>query len=429
MILGSALRATISARLYIAVTDMCTARKKARETVFKAAKERLGTEAAIMLEEFYKPYGESLYAWFASLWDPHVGGFYYSPSARDNDGFLPDIESTVQAMRCISAVGLYEGRGTLYEGTPPHMRESIVRFTRSLQDPCDGYFYHPQWGKNITVSRRGRDLSWSVGILEDFRAKALYPTPLERAAGNESTLPPYLCSRKAFREYLLSFEDEASPYYIRRASYPLGNLLQSQVLQIRAAGEDIVNDLFVWLERLQLENGLWEQTCTYASVNGLMKLTLVYTALGRTMPHLEAALMRAFEAILSKEPCNACVLVYNPWVVVSSLMQMLTKTKEPRIIKFYNELLRKSAADMISATKDKVSVFQKTDGSYSYCPHHSSATSQGARVALPDTNEGDVNATSILSNGTPRSMCAALGIPRVPLFCREDGDEFFRQIQ
>jgi len=411
---------------FIRMTDIVyAARRAVRRNAFEIVGQRLGAEATSVLEDFYKPYDESLYTWFANLWDGHIGGFYYSVSAKENADFLPDIESTVQAMRCISSIGLYEGRGGLYEGTPVHMRDAIVRFTQSLQDKTDGYFYHPQWGKEVTVSRRGRDLSWSVSILKELRAKPLYPTPLDRACGTDSTLPHYLCSLRAFREYLSSFEDESSPYYIRRASYPLGNLLQSQVLQIRAAGEDIVNELFAWLQRLQLDNGLWEDTRTYASVNGLMKLSLVYATLGRRMPRTGEAMMRAFETVLSTEPCNACVLVYNPWVTLSSLTQMLTQENDGALLVNYEKLIRKHAAEMISVTADKVRAFRKEDGSYSYYPSRSSATSQGARVAMPNVIEGDVNATSILSNGTPRSLCSALGIPRIPLFCREDGNEFF----
>ena len=35
--------------------------------------------------------------------------------------------------------------------------KKMAEFNCSLQDPDDGYIYHPQWGKNITDHRRGRD--------------------------------------------------------------------------------------------------------------------------------------------------------------------------------------------------------------------------------------------------------------------------------
>ena len=42
--------------------------------------------------------GEVLCEWLANLYDSEQGGFYYSASARDYEGFLPDIESTKQAI-------------------------------------------------------------------------------------------------------------------------------------------------------------------------------------------------------------------------------------------------------------------------------------------------------------------------------------------
>lgn len=74
---------------------------------------------------------------------------------------LPDIESTGQTLYLLEASGLTRGRALDDpEAFPESFKASLVRFTLSLLDPNDGYFYHPQWGKNITTSRRGRDLGW-----------------------------------------------------------------------------------------------------------------------------------------------------------------------------------------------------------------------------------------------------------------------------
>ena len=58
------------------------------------------------LTDFYSLYtGESV-RWIASLWDKESGGFYFSPSARDTDGYLPDIESTGQALGVLQDLGI-----------------------------------------------------------------------------------------------------------------------------------------------------------------------------------------------------------------------------------------------------------------------------------------------------------------------------------
>ena len=45
-------------------------------------------------------------SWFANLYDPETGGFYYSNSARDTEGFLPDLESTRQTMSFFFSSGM-----------------------------------------------------------------------------------------------------------------------------------------------------------------------------------------------------------------------------------------------------------------------------------------------------------------------------------
>ena len=42
------------------------------------------------LNSFYE--GRNIAVWMANLYDPEIGGFYYSNSARDHEGFMPDID-------------------------------------------------------------------------------------------------------------------------------------------------------------------------------------------------------------------------------------------------------------------------------------------------------------------------------------------------
>ena len=107
------------------------------------------------MRELYDVFDESIYIWMAGLWDRDRGAFYYSESARDTHLYLPDIESTAQILKFLNVSGmLRRAEGECIMRIPSKMRESIVNFARSLQDP-DGYFYHEQWGKNISVSRLG----------------------------------------------------------------------------------------------------------------------------------------------------------------------------------------------------------------------------------------------------------------------------------
>ena len=141
------------------VAECKTAREKHREVIFSQTRENISEGAANELKSLCDLFGEDNYVWLASLWEPEIGGFYYSASGRDGKGFLPDVQSTAQALNFMETSGLLGGRGKLYQDVlPVEMKEKIKRFTLSLQSE-DGFFYHPQWGKHITLSRRGRDLS------------------------------------------------------------------------------------------------------------------------------------------------------------------------------------------------------------------------------------------------------------------------------
>ena len=112
--------------------------------------------------------GTKMVGWMANLFDPEIGGFYYSNSARDNTGFLPDIESTSQILGTLVSMGAISNRNT---GIPNEIKAKIVAFAQSLQSPDDGYFYHPQWPQgreNLNTDRYGRDLGNSTNTITGF---------------------------------------------------------------------------------------------------------------------------------------------------------------------------------------------------------------------------------------------------------------------
>ena len=84
--------------------------------------------------------------------------------------------------------------------------------------------------------------------------------------------------------------------------------------------------------------------------------------------------------------------------------------------------LLECAPEAIAATKEKVLTFKKTDGSFSYTTTKSAQTSQGLPVAIPNTNEGDVNATSICSTGTLGNIYSALGLSSYKVYLYGSAD-------
>ena len=132
--------------------------------------------------------GKSVLNWLASLYDAKSGGFYYSLSARDTEGFLPDLESTYQAIYLLQLGGMYETGPVPENIMPREIQDGLAKFAYELQDESDGYFYHPQWGKKIGASRQGRDLMWAKGLIGKFGGgRYKYLLPEERIAKNNKT--------------------------------------------------------------------------------------------------------------------------------------------------------------------------------------------------------------------------------------------------
>ena len=111
--------------------------------------------------------GSVMLEWMANLWDGEIGGFYFSNSARDNEPFRPDIESTAWVVSFLTSSGAM--KSTNLE-LPNDVKMKIVDFAREMQYP-DGYFYHPQWDKGtdkLQTDRYGRDLSNASSLINKF---------------------------------------------------------------------------------------------------------------------------------------------------------------------------------------------------------------------------------------------------------------------
>ena len=457
------------------------------EAGFIDAREKYGEEAEAALREYHSIIGEPYYRWFANLYVPRKcicenydeegnrvcllpkdengkclctgGGFYFSNSARDNEQFGIDIESTVQACFFIQNTGFLDNFDRDYKkGFPKQMQLDIAAFAKSLQDPEDGYFYHPQWGKDIIPSRQGRDLGWATSIIQSLGDMPLYDTPnghkgslgaplgIKSVDGQSSgaVWSPRLVTLDAFKEYLASKD-------LENMSYRVGNELSSQSSQI------IARDKQMWIEQnpeadpetydnknpakggfievlrefydshRNPENGLWQKETCYYSVNGLMKISVGYNSLGFTLPYAEEAFDSAIKmALLDPETpdCNGKIAsgsvdVFNPWVCINTILTNVKDSGNMELHEKLKEKLRKNAPELIKITMQKAKKFKKPDGSFGYTHHGVGGVSQMAPVAVAGTIEGDINGGNIATNGIWRNMCATLEL-KIPLFDETD---------
>ncbi len=295
-----------------------------RDADFAEAATLIGQEAADALRAHYDIYGKEVYLWIGSLYDPGTGGFYFSDSALANEGYLPDVESTAQALGLLANIGIFQKYdNSYYKGLPAEMVAQITTFVQGLQSPDDGYFYHPQWGTSISTSRLSRDLNFATSLLTALRAKpkwnapdgtkgqygappnaTAFTLPLSGASvtaavaaavdsAEINVYPARLQTLENWKSYIVcdlngnSAPDDLTPNKIRIDSYSIGNELTAQAKQVLqrdalalSLGEledgdkdgfadgGYVETLIEILNGWQLEyNGLWEENLS-AGENG-----------------------------------------------------------------------------------------------------------------------------------------------------------------
>lgn len=422
----------LNENLTLSFEEAKAARQRMQYERLSEALPRLGEETVKALGEFYSIYDEKLYIWLAGLWQPEIGGFYYSNSARDTEDFLPDIESTAQALGFMGHSGLLSAwGGDACAALPEKCKSSLVSFAKGLQDADDGYFYHPQWGKDVNVGRLGRDLGWALKIIEQFGDKPDYPTALERIKHTNTenkvennVVPDQFKSIEAFKKYLSEMD-------LSKKSYSFGNMVAAQHSQIKAAGDEYIDAAMDYFNSKQRsDNGLWQEKVNYDSVNGLFKISSLYSRFERPIQNAEAAFESALYVALSDEPVTFVCEFYNPWCVINALISNIMKFGKKETADAMRKRLLDAAPELIRVTMRKVIAHKKEDGSFSYAPDRTASKSQGAPVAVFGTNEGDVNASCIASTGTlVNGVCTALGLKPIPLFCEEDSCIFISLLE
>lgn len=421
-------------------------------------------ESIASLKALYTLYDDGAISWLANLFDAEIGGFYYSNSARDTVGYLPDLESTGQALSLVESTGMFDNYAqSVRVGMPEWFGERLVAFTRGLQAADNGYFYHPQWTRaqsDSNSARLGRDLTNATNILNRFNAKPYYDTPNgikgelpvgtaptsvalssrlydQKAVAvssvllvnyDDSAVKAHLRTEQAFRNYLADLNDD-----IIVNDYKVGNLLESQATQI--AARDLVLEerkesyrlsdiLAEWLTSKQNpDTGLWAvgNKNDYDAVNGLLKISSTYSRIGKAVPNAELGLRSAVKALTSETPIRHVCDILNPWYAIMILTANISNySKNSSVISEVKAEIIATYTEAVKATTEKLSVLRRPDGSFGYLPESSSPTSQEMPVAVPDSYEGDVNASYLAISSIPQHMFASIGIDYVAPYTEAD---------
>ena len=459
------------------------------EKSWLALEAKAGAEVTEALKRLYNYYDkDKLVGWMGNLYDPEIGGFYYSISARDNYPFLPDIESTHQILGNLVTHGALAS----YNDLPEEIRVNILDFVRGTQSTEDGYFYHPQWPQgreNLNTDRYGRDLNWATdviskidldtdgdGILEDqyplycapngnkcaehvgtddtcfFPVSASYYSSgfTSYATGSVTSsvssaisklsssfvsatvsYRPDYSSREAFSKWLEEYN--ASIKIDSGKAHNLAALRQ----EITAKGyKDIV---MAHLLRVQEEvyqeqiaagetpTGLWQKTVDYNAVWGLLKYMPWFNSDGWTaidlkyVPYIAETCVKVMAMPADGEyHMND---LYNMWNGLANLISNVRVINGADKANIVFDIVRENAAELVVSSLEKIKPFRHDDGSFSY---NSDGTTQPKIYGTPIStggSEGDVNAVALCVN-MYRSVFHCMGYTEVPLYTRDDGQNF-----
>lgn len=457
--------------------------------VFEAAGGDANAEMIVeSLKNHYSIYTDNMIAWLADLYDPIAGGFYYSNSGRNTEGYLADIETTSQVLDILKASGMISfADNDIKKALPEHLRNGIIKFIKSRQDP-NGYFYHPQWTHEMVdaaPSRRARDLSKGISTLKSLGALPTYPNPLGSdydgidADGNvvigvssaittplrkstvssvskviptATTIPQHMVNDVTFKEWLAKFD-------LNGDSYTVGNDIAAQTGQIIARDKQLIKEeknyllsqiLIDWFNANCYEStGHWNSIADYEGTNGLLKISAAYLEIAKSglgveamLPYPEQTMVSLVDALRTEEYARTDCYAYNVWYSICNLFELIkisdpvrgaefVKSNRAMLLSYVTEKVSYEGQQLnaIEITTRKTANFKKIDGSFSQTAASSAPTAQGLPVAVPNTNEGDVNATTLSSTGITSRMFAALGLPMPDIFTHADAMVFFNRIE
>lgn len=403
-------------------------------------------------------YDYNIVEWLANLYDPETGGFYYSNSARNNEGYLPDLESTYQALSLVEAVLTGYG-GTLTDYFGEDIAGKFVSFAKNMQAE-NGYFYHPQWSRDAidkNLTRRTRDLLDALNILDSFGASPVYDTPngvkgegvvtpaqslttplsesrvasvsrVAAVSGSEIYIPNYLKSEDAFTSYLSGLNIRENTTTVCETLYSEISLYKSidERLEEEGASYRLCDILESYLTRNQSASGLWTSAkkITYSEVAKLGGVVRLYNAIGVLIPRYSTVLGTVLAESLSfEEEVEQITDISDTWTTVAAVINNITSfadedesyMSEREISYFYYNIVA-----VLKTTREKLLLFLRDDGSFSTNVTGSAYESYGMPVAVPLANEGDINGTILAVKNTYLSVFGVLDIGSVPIFNTSD---------
>ena len=388
--------------------------------------------------------------WLGSLYDPISGGWYISRSARETEGFGPDIESTFYAFSLVGYTGMaemFDGEDYMEKAAkayPGDILEKMGNWIYSLQDE-DGYFYVPQWpkkyieenGKQIRITR---DVGSAKRILRALGITPKYSGVEKKDADSKSSLLTQYESVDNFREYLEGFDRELETATDSERAwkfYLWGSYFQSTLNLMNDEMKKMMVEFFN--KHQNPKNGVWSEELYYNSTNAIHKICSVYNGVGAPMNFIDEMIDSTLEILnwdVETKPTDSCCAIYNVWSVFPYLYSNIRKcaegTPEEREKKCEEKkaLVYEGAAKAINTTYHQIKELFLEGGEVSVSRGRSYSAVYGCPCAL-GIKEGDIGGYLLGAYDVEQYVFLALelGDYTIPLFTERDRLVFMKAVR
>ena len=328
--------------------------------------------------------GKKTLDYYAELYDPETGGFYYSISSREMEKMTPFAEGTYFVLNALKNGGIE---------LPEWYKEKVSAWLLPHQDESDGYFYEKLWGKITKGARINRDLTYSTIIIESFCGKKpLYLTPGERIknAGKSedksaaaSVIPEHLQSKEKFFEYAEGLD------WVKGV-WGTGQTLATQAGLIKAAG--LFENACDFIKSKQnKETGLWGEGLGWNNTNGTMKLSTFFQDEEHPFPMVEKMIDSVLKVFESGIDPNLATNIWNPFVALTCALVSVGEQRAKEL----RGLLYEKGAGIVNFAIDAAEKLRQPDGGFSSFQGGSIARQQGYLFGAGLPNESDLDGTVI----------------------------------
>ncbi|GIP35783.1 hypothetical protein [Paenibacillus sp. J2TS4] len=289
------------------------------------------------------------FEWLEGQYDPEHGAFYYAQSSKASDQFIPDIESTAQALNLLA-------RCQLFGALDDTMKQRMITFFQQKQEPSTGYFYDADPLMREDEVMVARAIGYSLGALWKLGAKPLYPLPNDRQAS-----PDYIRTPDTYVGWLQSVELSNSWRGCDRLCTSAAYLAQMP----QADRKPYLDAALRYFEALQdPESGLWGEGSWYVKVSGTFKLHTFYERFRVPIPRVREMYNSLLHCLRKETAVDMCY-IRNP---IHLLYSMRRSTP-------LDELL-----EIIEITVYNMSRLKRKDGGFSRELDHSPPAPNVAQV-------------------------------------------------